>query len=92
LYAQNNELISLSHSNFPRLHAIRYDQQNTEKAARHIHGTNQSSSSSKRDKVKKVSALINELQIQDSTNSDEELDALKPYKNHNCLQISTSAA
>jgi hypothetical protein len=66
--------------NFLRSHAIQYDHQNEEKATRQIHGTNQSSSSSKRDKVKKVLALINELQVQDSTNSDEELDALKPTK------------
>jgi hypothetical protein len=34
------------------------------------------SNSTKREKVKKVLALINELQVQDSTISDEELDAL----------------
>jgi hypothetical protein len=66
--------------NFFRSHAIRYDLQNKEKAVRQIHGTNQSSISSKRDKVKKGLALINELQVQDSTNSDEELDALTPTK------------
>jgi hypothetical protein len=65
---------------FLRSHAIRFDHQHKEKAARQIHGNNQYSSSTKRDKVKKVLALINELQVQDSTNSDEELDAMTPTK------------
>jgi hypothetical protein len=51
--------------NFLRSHAIRYDHQNKEKAARQIHGNNQSSSRTKRENVKKVLALINELQVQD---------------------------
>ena len=63
--------------NFLRSHAIRYDQQNKENAARQINGTNQST---KRNKVKKVLALINELQVQDSPNLDEELDPLTPTK------------
>jgi hypothetical protein len=66
--------------NFIRSHAIRFDHQNKEKAARQIHGTNQSSSSTKSNKFKKVLALINELQVQDSTISDEELDGLTPTK------------
>jgi hypothetical protein len=45
---------------------------------RQIHETNQSPSSTKRDKVKKILALINE--VQDSINSDEELDVLMPTK------------
>jgi hypothetical protein len=46
---------------FLRSHTIINDQQNKKRAARHIHETNQSSSRSKSDKVKKVLALINEL-------------------------------
>jgi hypothetical protein len=65
---------------FLRSHAIRYDQQKKENAARQIHGTNQSSSSIKRDKVKKFLASINEIQVQDSTNSDEELNVLTSKK------------
>ena len=70
---------------FLRIHAIRHAQQSKEKAARQILGTNQSPNSSKRDKAKKGLAFINKLQvqnsaIQDSTNSDEELDALTPTK------------
>jgi hypothetical protein len=55
-----------------RSHAIRLDQQYKEKAARQIHNTSHSSNMSKKDKVKKVLALINEVQIQDSCSSDEE--------------------
>jgi hypothetical protein len=53
-------------------HTIRLDQQYKEKAARQIHNTSQSSNRAKKDKVKKVLALINEIQIQDSCSSDEE--------------------
>ena len=66
--------------NFLRSHAIRHDQQNREKAARQIHNTNQVSGNTKKDKVKQVLALINELQIQDTTNSDDELDILPSSK------------
>jgi hypothetical protein len=52
--------------NFLRLHAIRLDQQYKEKAARQIHNTSQLSNRAKKDKVKKVLALINEIQIQES--------------------------
>ena len=38
-----------------------------EKGARQIHSTNQLSGNTKKDKVKKVLALINELQIQDTS-------------------------
>jgi hypothetical protein len=77
--------------NFLISHAIRYDHSNKEKAARQIHGINQYSNNTKRDKVKKVLALINEFHVQDSTNSNEELGALTPKKS-NGLQISTSVA
>ena len=60
--------------NFLRSHAIRHDQQNKEKGARQIHNTYQSpgTGTTKRDKIKSVLALINELKIQDSTGSDDE--------------------
>jgi len=61
--------------NFPRSHAIRYDQQNKEKNARQINSTSQSSGTTK-DKIKNVLALINELQVQDSAGSDEEINTL----------------
>jgi hypothetical protein len=57
--------------NFLRSHVIRLDQQYKEKAARQIHNTSQLSNRAKKDKVKKVLALINEIQIQDSSISDE---------------------
>jgi hypothetical protein len=66
--------------NFLRLHAIRLDQQYKEKAARQIHNTSQSFNKSKKDKVKKVLTLINEIQIQDSCSSDEESAAVQPNK------------
>jgi hypothetical protein len=55
-----------------RSHAIRLDQQYKEKASRQIHNTSQLSNRSKKDKVKKILALINEIQIQDSCSSDED--------------------
>jgi hypothetical protein len=58
--------------NFLRSHAIRLDQQYKEKAARQIHNNIKSSNRAKTEKVKKVLALINEIQIQDSCSSDEE--------------------
>jgi hypothetical protein len=66
--------------NFLRSHAIRLDQQYKEKAARQIHNTSQLSNRSKKDKVKKVLALINEIQIQHSCSSDEESDTVPPTK------------
>jgi hypothetical protein len=51
---------------------MRLDQQNKEKAARQIHNTSllsnraQLSNRAKKEKVKKVLALINQIQIQDS--------------------------
>jgi hypothetical protein len=64
--------------NFLRSHAISLDQQYKEKAARQIHNTSQLSNRAKKDKVKKVLALINEIQIQDSCSSDEEWTAVPP--------------
>jgi hypothetical protein len=66
--------------NFLRSYAIRLDQQYKEKAARQFHNTSQSSKRSKKDKVKKVLALINEIQIQESCSSDEESVAVPPNK------------
>jgi hypothetical protein len=65
---------------FLRSHAIRLDQQYKEKAARQIHNTSNSSNKVKKDKVKKVLALINEIQIQDSCISDEESVTVPPTK------------
>jgi hypothetical protein len=50
------------------------------KTARQIHNTSQSSNRAKKDKVKKVLALINEIQIQDSCSSDEESGIIPPTK------------
>jgi hypothetical protein len=66
--------------NFLRLHAIRLDQQYKEKAARQIQNTSQLFNRAKKDKVKMVLALINEIQIQVSCSSDEESTALPPTK------------
>jgi hypothetical protein len=60
--------------NFLRSHAIRQDQQNKEKDARQINSTSQSPGTPKKDKIKTVLALINELQVQDSAGSDEEIN------------------
>jgi hypothetical protein len=60
--------------NFLRSQAIRYDQQNNEKNARQINNASQSSGYTQKDKIKKVLALINELQVQDSAGSDEDID------------------
>jgi hypothetical protein len=68
--------------NFLRSHAIRLDQQYKEKAARQIHNTSQLSNRDKKEKVKKVLALINDIQIQiqDSCSSDEESVTVPPTK------------
>jgi hypothetical protein len=60
--------------NFLRSHAIRHDQQAKEKNSRQNHNTCQPMDTTKKGKVKTVSELINELQLQDSTGSDEEVD------------------
>jgi hypothetical protein len=67
-------------SDFLRSHAIRLDQQYKEKAARQIHNTSQLANRAKKDKVKKVLSIINEIQIQDSCSSDEESVAVPPTK------------
>jgi hypothetical protein len=66
--------------NFLRSHAIRLDHQYKEKATRQIHNTSQLSNRAKKDKVKKVLALIKEIQIQDSYSLDEESKAVPPTK------------
>jgi hypothetical protein len=66
--------------NFLRSHAIRLDQQYKEKAARQIHNSSQFSNRAKKDKVKKVVALINEAQTNSSYSSDEESVAVPPSK------------
>jgi hypothetical protein len=66
--------------NFLRSHAIRLDQQYKEKAARKIHNASQLSNRSKKYNVKKILALINEIQIQDSCSSDEESATVPPTK------------
>jgi hypothetical protein len=50
------------------------------KAAKQIHNTSQLSDRAKKDKVKKVLALINEIKIQDSCSSDEESITVPPTK------------
>jgi transcriptional regulator with PAS, ATPase and Fis domain len=52
--------------------AIRFDQQCEGESSREIHNTSKLSNTAKKDKVKMVLALINEIQIQDSCSSDEE--------------------
>jgi hypothetical protein len=51
-----------------------------EKTARQIHNTSQLPNRAKKDKVKKVLALINQIQIQDACSSDEESSAVPPTK------------
>jgi hypothetical protein len=60
--------------------AIRFDQQNKEKATRLIQSTCQSSSRPKKDQIKKILALIKKIQIQDSGSLDEKLDTVTPTK------------
>jgi hypothetical protein len=60
--------------NFLRSHAIKHDQQAKEKNSRQIHNTYQPTSTTKEENSKTVLALINELQIQDSIGSAEEID------------------
>jgi hypothetical protein len=67
---------SLETCYFLRPHAIKHDQQNKEKNARQINNTSQSPGTTKKDKIKTVVALINELQVQESTGSDEEISTL----------------
>jgi hypothetical protein len=49
--------------NFLRSHTIRLDQQYKQKDARQIHNASQSSNRAEKDKVKKVLALINDIQF-----------------------------
>jgi Tfp pilus assembly major pilin PilA len=66
--------------NFFRPYAIRLYQQYKEKSARQIHNASQLFNRAKKDKVKKILALINEIQIQDSCSSDEESVTVAPTK------------
>jgi hypothetical protein len=66
--------------NFFISHAIIHDQHNREKAAKQIQNTSKYTSGTKRDKMKKSLSLINEMQIQESNESDEELDIMTPSK------------
>jgi hypothetical protein len=66
--------------NFLRSHAIRHDQQAKQKNARQVHSTCQPTSSTKKDKLKTVMTLINELQLQDSTGSNEEVEISESSK------------
>jgi hypothetical protein len=66
--------------NFLSSHAIRLDQQSKENAARQIHNTSQLSDRSKKDEVKKVLTIINQIKIQDSCSSDEESATVPPTK------------
>jgi hypothetical protein len=65
---------------FLRSHFIRLDQQYKEKAARQIYNASQLSNRDKRNKVKMVIALINEIQIQYSYSSYVESVAVPPIK------------
>jgi hypothetical protein len=56
------------------------DQQYKEKSTRQIYNTSQLSNRAKKDKVKNILALINEIQIQDSCSSDDESVSVPPNK------------
>jgi hypothetical protein len=60
--------------NFLRSNAIRHDRQAKENNARQIQTSFQPTGTTKKDEDKTVLALINELQLQDSAGSDEEVD------------------
>jgi hypothetical protein len=66
--------------NFLRLHAIRLDQQYKEKAARQIHNASQISNRAKKGNNKEVLELTKDIQIQDSSSSDEESVTVPPTK------------
>jgi hypothetical protein len=66
--------------NFLRSHAIRLDQQYKEKASRNIHNTSRLFIRAKKDKVKKVLTLINQIQIHDLYSSNEESGTVPPTK------------
>jgi hypothetical protein len=59
---------------------MRHDQQNKEKDARLVSSTSQSPGTFKKDIIKTVLELIDELHVQDSTGFDENMDDLKPSK------------
>jgi hypothetical protein len=68
--------------NILRSHVIRHDQQNKEKNARQIHNTYQlpGTGTTKKDNIKTILEIINELQFQDSDGSDDELNNSKLSK------------
>jgi hypothetical protein len=66
--------------NFLSSHDIRLDQQYKKKAVRQIHNVSQLSNRAKKDKVKNILVLINEIQSQDLCSSDEESTAVPPIK------------
>jgi hypothetical protein len=51
-----------------------------ENATRQIHNASQLSNRAKKEKVKKISALINKIQIQDSCSSDKDSVTVLPTK------------
>jgi hypothetical protein len=57
--------------NFLISHAIRLDQKNKKKAAKEIYSYGQSSVRVKKDKVKKVLAIFNKIQIQNPGSLDD---------------------
>jgi hypothetical protein len=63
----------IENCNFLRSHVVRHDQQNKDKATRQVNAS-QPSTFNKKDKTKQVLALINELQIQDSTVLEDEIE------------------
>jgi hypothetical protein len=65
-----NDKSFLETCNFLRSDAITNNEQNREKNARQIKNTSQSHGTTKKDKIKTVLALIHELQVQDSIDSD----------------------
>jgi hypothetical protein len=64
--------------NFFRSHAIKHDQQNKERSAKQMHNTYLSPDTgiTKKNKFKTALALIHELQVQNSSDSDDELNSL----------------
>jgi hypothetical protein len=62
--------------NFLRSHADILDQQYKENVARQIYNTSQLCNRAKKDKFKKVLALMNEIQIHDSCSWNEESTAV----------------
>jgi hypothetical protein len=64
----------------PKLSRPGHDQQAKEKNGKQIHSTCQPTGTTKKDRVKTVLTLVNELQLQASTGSDEEIDIAASLK------------